>query len=132
MLRRKARDGAWPQWGQKRRSKTDVLALLDHLVGAGKNSFGNVQAESLRRFKIDNEVELYGLLNGDIGRRYSTQNFVGKLRSTRKKVDEVRSVRNQPPASTNSLKPKIVGIFAAVAASIILDLLAFVRGSLYT
>lgn len=106
--------------------------LFDHLISAGENNLRDTQPESLGCFDIDDEVKFYRLLHGQVSRLCSPQDFIRKFRSTANRSIKFGPYEIRPPEATNYLKPEIVGIFAALAALMILSLLAFVRGSLYT
>jgi hypothetical protein len=47
---------------------------LDHLVGAGEQCRRNVDADPLRRFEIDHQLELDGLLHWEVGRLFAVKN----------------------------------------------------------
>jgi hypothetical protein len=55
-----------------RRSKN----LLDDLVGAGEQSRGNVEADRLRRFAIDGQLEFGGLLHREIAGFFTLEDTI--------------------------------------------------------
>src|SRR5262245_55758266 len=56
-----------------------IAKLFDHLVGAGEQHRGNFKTESLRGCQIDNEIELGRLLDRDVARLRSPQDFIDIL-----------------------------------------------------
>ena len=51
-------------------------ALLDHLVGPQQHRLRNRQPEGLRRLEVDDQLELGGLLDGEIGRLGALEDLV--------------------------------------------------------
>jgi hypothetical protein len=74
-----------------------VAALLNHLVGAGKKRWRNVEAERLGGGQVDNEIELGRLLDRQVGGFRSAQNPVDIVGRAPVEVREVRSVGHQSP-----------------------------------
>src|SRR4051794_18328486 len=58
---------------------------LDHLVCAGNQCWWNGNADFLRRFKIDQELEFRGLLDWNVRRLFAPQNLVDESSRTTKK-----------------------------------------------
>src|SRR5262249_62399903 len=50
------------------------VPLFDHLVGAGEEGFRNRKANRFRGFDVDNEFELGGLIDWQVGRRGAIEN----------------------------------------------------------
>jgi hypothetical protein len=50
------------------RTPRPCLRLLDHLVRPEKEERGNRDPEGLRRLEVDDQLELRGLLHGQVGR----------------------------------------------------------------
>ena len=55
------------------------LLLFDHLVGARNDCSGNGEPKCLSGREIDNEFELGGLLDRNIGRLLPAENLIGKV-----------------------------------------------------
>src|SRR5262245_45092284 len=53
------------------------VASFDHLVGAGEEGFGDRQADPFRRFDVDDQLELGGLLNRQIARLLAFEDATG-------------------------------------------------------
>src|SRR5438876_189269 len=51
--------------------------LLDHLIGAGEEGFGNRKADRLRGFDIDDQLEFRRLLNRQITRLLTFEDATG-------------------------------------------------------
>ena len=51
--------------------------LLDHLVGAGEEGFGNGEADRFRGFDVDDELELGRLLDRQVGCLLAFENSAG-------------------------------------------------------
>src|SRR5262249_30126785 len=69
--------------------------LFDHLVGAGDERRRHREAKRLGGLEIDNEFELCGLLDRQIGGLNSLENFVDKDRGALEVRGVVGRVRDQ-------------------------------------
>src|SRR5215469_3730809 len=72
-------------------------ALFDHLVGGRKQRLRNVELKRLCSLEIYDEREFGHLLNRNIRRLFSFEDFVDKLRRTAVHLLDIRSVRQQYP-----------------------------------
>src|SRR5262245_54065165 len=70
-------------------------ASFDHLVGAQQERLGDRQAQRLGGRQINGEVELGRLLDRDVARLRTTQNFIDITSSAPEKVQKVRSIGHQ-------------------------------------
>ena len=52
---------------EERHAASVEHALLDHLVGPQQQRLGNSETERLRRLQVDHQLELGGLLDGEVG-----------------------------------------------------------------
>jgi hypothetical protein len=69
----------------------DVLScndLLDHLVGSGEQYRRNVNAERLRSLEVHDQLELYWLLDRDVGRLRPTEDLVDIICGTPEQIRE--------------------------------------------
>src|SRR6516164_602074 len=57
--------------------QTFCASLLDHLVGRGQQRFRDGEAEGLRRFKIDDQINFRDLLHWEIGGLLAFENAPG-------------------------------------------------------
>jgi hypothetical protein len=48
--------------------------LFDHLVGTGEQCWRDIEPERLRRFEVDDQLELCGLFNGKVCGAFSFEN----------------------------------------------------------
>src|SRR5690242_10241291 len=69
--------------------------LFDHLVGERQYLRGNIEVERLGGRQIDDESELGRLLNREIARFCSAQNFVDKVASAAELVGVVGAISDQ-------------------------------------
>jgi hypothetical protein len=60
-------------------NSSNAAPLFDHLVGAGEQRRRHFEAERLRRFQIDDQLELRGLLDGQIARLCPFEDLVHKM-----------------------------------------------------
>src|SRR4051794_30708338 len=67
-------EGAVQQFGDAARRPS--TPSLDHLVGAGEESFRNCEIKSLCRLEVDDQFEFRRLLNWEIGRFLPLKNAV--------------------------------------------------------
>src|SRR3954447_12978666 len=81
-----------PQSGHRRIAASWPSELLDYLVGAQQECFGDRQPERLGGHQIDDEIELVRLLDREVGRLGSAQNFVDILGGTPEQVRPVYSI----------------------------------------
>src|SRR5262245_19897220 len=70
-------------------------ASFDHLVGTREQRLRQGEAQRLCRCKIDDEIELYGLLDWQIAWIRSAQNLVDIIAGAPKQVRDARSIRHQ-------------------------------------
>ena len=52
---------------------------LDHLIRPPQQRRGDRQAEGLRGLEVDDEIELVGLLNGEVGGLRPLENLVDQV-----------------------------------------------------
>src|SRR6266511_983940 len=74
-----------------------LLSSLDHLIRSRQHVRLNRQADLLRRFQVDDQFELRGLLDRQIGWLRTLEDFVHVCSSSPEQVGDVRSIRHQPP-----------------------------------
>src|SRR5437773_1060786 len=65
-----------PDFHRLDRTSLRLAHSFDHLVGAGEEGFGYRQSERLGSRKINDEIELRGLLDRDVARLRPPQNLV--------------------------------------------------------
>src|SRR3982074_152528 len=51
-----------------------IARLFDHLVGTGEQCWRDIEPERLRRFEVDDQLELCGLFNGKVCGAFSFWN----------------------------------------------------------
>src|SRR6266478_4382569 len=77
--------GVWQWLSQKignvarspsRDSRCFGIVLFDHLVGEGEDRGRDLQPDCSRGLEIDDELELCGLLNGEVSRLGALQNLI--------------------------------------------------------
>src|SRR5512132_1872047 len=81
--------------GQKRTS--GQLNLFDHIVGAGKQRWRDVQANRLGSLEADHQFEFGRLLDRDIAGLRSPQNSVSNFGGSPEQGGEVWPVRHKTP-----------------------------------
>src|SRR5262245_49726539 len=72
-------------------------ALLDHVVGPKEHRLRDRQAEGLGGLEVDDELELGGLLDGQVGGLGASQDLVDENGGAPVQVGNVDAVRHQPP-----------------------------------
>src|SRR5262249_34988240 len=73
----------------------DPSPLFDHLVGSGEQRRRHLEAERLRGYQIDDEVELCRLLDGEFAGLRPAQDLVDVYGDASKQVREVRPIRHE-------------------------------------
>src|SRR6516165_1028230 len=69
---------------------------FDHLVGAGEQRRRHVEAESLRSFEVDHQLEFRRLFNRQLGSLCSIENFDYERCRAPAQIRNIRAVRDQP------------------------------------
>src|SRR5262249_28097136 len=69
--------------------------LLDHLVGAHKDCFGDGDPEGFRSLEVHDQLESRRALNGKVGRLGATQNSTDVNAATAKHVRKVGTVGDE-------------------------------------
>ena len=82
-------------------------SLLDHLVGAQQERFGDCQAERLGSREIEDELEFGGLFDWDIARFRATENLVNQFGRAPEQVREETCGR--AISHTNSTPSQVFG-----------------------
>lgn len=67
-----------PKSANRVTSHCDTGALFNHLVGTGEKHWWHGDADCLCGLEIDYKIEFCRLLNGNIRRRFASQNLVHK------------------------------------------------------
>src|SRR5215471_9064064 len=83
-------------WHSQAGSKTDTVALFDHLVGDGEHACRNGEAELLSRRSVDNELEFGRLQHRQVGGLSALEDGTGIEADLMKHVREVGSIAHQP------------------------------------
>src|SRR5262245_9245531 len=73
-------------------NEVPIVRLFDHLVGAGEQRRGYVEAERPRRPQVDDKLEPRGLLDGQISRFRAFENLVHEGSSPTPNVGKVYSI----------------------------------------
>jgi len=94
--------GSCPLYPQKRTlalrvgyARRQTALLFDHPVGVQEKARGDWVADSLRRFQIDNEFKSRWLLDRDIGRHCTAQNFDGHVSAHPIHAGETGAITNE-------------------------------------
>src|SRR6266446_4958682 len=69
---------------------------FNHLVGAGEQGRGHVEAESLCRLEIDQELEFGGLINWDVARFGPFEDLMHIIGHAPEQLREVNRISHQP------------------------------------
>ena len=71
------------------------VRLLDHLGRLQEERRRNREAHGLRRLEVDDEVELHGLLDGQLSRPRTLENFVHEAGRAPEEVGDVRPIGHE-------------------------------------
>ena len=85
-----------------------ILSLFDHQVGAAKQRKRYGKAEGFGSFQIDDQLDLGGLLNWEIGRLFPLENSAGVSSDQAVRLREIGSVAHET-ASDWKLAERIYG-----------------------
>ena len=69
---------------------------LDHPIRPCQHIWWNHEADLLGRFQVDDQLKLYRLLDGKVGRFCALQNFVDVSSGPAEQLWEARAVRHKP------------------------------------
>src|SRR5262249_27891412 len=72
--------------------------LLDYLIRSQQQRWRDGEAERLGRLEVDHELELRGLLDGQIGRLRALENLIDVGGGAPPDIRQARAVRHEPPA----------------------------------
>ena len=70
--------------------------LFDHLIGAGEQCWGNVKADCLGGFQVNDEIELGSLLDREVARFFALEDAAGIDAGLAIRIEEARPVAHQP------------------------------------
>src|SRR5262249_38541739 len=88
----------------RRAMRSPRAASLDHLVGAGEKHGRHVEAKRLRCFEIDYHLVLSWCLHWQVGRFLALENAIDITGRKQKRVDKIRPVGDQSPASRHIIE----------------------------
>src|SRR5207249_10264006 len=83
--------------------------LLDNLIRPSEHWRRDLQTELLRRLEVDHQFELAWLLDGKVRGLGAFEDLVHIGGGTPIQIGKARSIRHDPPTSTNSRHPYIDG-----------------------
>ena len=72
-----------------------TACLFDHLVGKGEQCWRDIEPERLRRFEVDDQLELCGLFDGKACGAFSFENATDIVACTPEQGWVIRSIRHQ-------------------------------------
>src|SRR5215467_12529556 len=75
--------------------KTDIKRLLNHLVGAGKDSRWNCESQSFRGLKIDDQLILRRHLNWKVARLLTLEDAIHVAGRAPELVDGIGTIGDQ-------------------------------------
>src|SRR5262245_43997832 len=83
-----------------------MRGLLDHLVGAAQQRERNGDAERLGGLEVDDQLDLSGLLNRQLGRLLAFEDAASVEARLTIQVDKVGTVAHQPAGRCKSVELK--------------------------
>src|SRR5262245_34333708 len=84
---------------------SDLLGLVDHLVGAQQNRSRHRKAERLGGLEVDRHLKFDRLLNGQVGRLRATENAIDIKGGATEYISQFSSVGKQTACSRNNTSP---------------------------
>src|SRR5437660_1655525 len=111
-------------WLLPRRNSHPLVApaflwTRDNLIRPSEHWRRDLQTELLRRLEVDHQFELAWLLDGKVRGLGAFEDLVHIGGGTPIQIGKARSIRHDPPTSTNSRHPYIDGMRNCVASSTI-------------